>query len=286
MMCAWDAYIAILPIWMRDEVDKYGAKSLQELRLRVGCFPELILFSCRMHLDRIVTENDIQFIINAASKYSPWTSNTLRNGYITAAGGHRIGVCGMYAMECGQAMVMQTAHMLCLRVARDFSNISTGINMQDRSVLIIGRPGCGKTTLLRDLIRRESQRGKGSVGVVDERCEIFPIAHGMHCFDPGGNTDVLSGVEKKHGIEMLLRCMNPEVIAVDEITSKSDCDAVLEAGWCGVRLFATAHAGNVEELYRRPIYKPLVTSGLFNLLVCIQPDKSWKIEGMTAKCFA
>ena len=284
MICAWDMYIALLPPWMREDVDKYGKNTLKELRLRIGCYPQLILKGNSVCLERKITVNDIRFVINAASNYSPWSADTMKNGYITAAGGHRIGVCGDVIADNGSICGIRTANMLCVRVARSFQNISNGIDIVDHSVLIIGRPGSGKTTLLRDLIHRMSQQAQRCVGVVDERCEIFPITQGRHCFAPGDNTDVLSGVRKKHGVEMLLRCMNPDVIAVDEITSEYDCEAVLHAGWCGVRLFATAHAGNREELCKRPVYQPLIQSGLFDTLIIMQSDMRWKVERMTMEC--
>jgi len=91
---------------------------------------------------------------------------------------------------------------------------------------------------------------------------------------------VLSGCGKAAGVEMLLRTMNPAVIAVDEITAASDCEALLHAGWCGVQLLATAHAGSRRELFTRPVYKPLIQSGLFQNLIIIQQDKSWTLERM------
>lgn len=286
MTCAWEAYLDLLPVWMRSDVDKLGASQLREIRLRVGCAVELALKDQFIYLERIASRQDIQFVINTATRFSPWSVDTIRNGYVTARGGHRVGICGDATSDDGKMTGIRTANMVCIRVARDIHGNSFGINPCDCSILIIGRPGCGKTTLLRDLVRQRSSHGNGSVGVVDERCELFPISQGEHCFDPGQNTDVISGVDKKHGIEILLRCMNPDVIAVDEITSKQDCEAVVEAGWCGVHLFATAHAGSREELYRRPIYRPLINLGLFDLLVTMQPDMRWTVERMTAACYA
>ena len=72
--------------------------------------------------------------------------------------------------------------------------------------------------------------------------------------------------------------MNPDYVAVDEITAEYDCEGLLHAGWCGVAVLATAHAGNKEELYKRPMYKPLLESGLFDTLVVMHPDKSFHVE--------
>ena len=77
---------------------------------------------------------------------------------------------------------------------------------------------------------------------------------------------------------MLLRCMTPSVIAVDEITADEDCQALLSASWCGVSIFATAHASNLSDLARRPVYKTLVENGLFDDFVTLHKDKSWIVE--------
>ena len=175
---------------------------------------------------------------------------------------------------------IREATSLCLRVSRDFPGISKGAEAVAGSVLIIGSPGSGKTTLLRDLIRQRSDTGSGSVAVVDEREEIFPMWHNQPCFPVGRHTDVLCGCSKASGVEAVLRCMGPETIAVDEITALEDCEALLHAGWCGVNILATAHAGSMEDLLNRSVYKPIINSRLFDAVIVLQRDKSWKLERM------
>jgi stage III sporulation protein AA len=128
------------------------------------------------------------------------------------------------------------------------------------------------------LIRSRSNRECGCVAVVDERGEIFPYVHDQFCYFPGKQTDVLTGYKKAKGIDAVLRSMNPVVIAVDEITAEEDCRALLHAGWCGVKLLATAHAGNRHDLYCRPVYRPILESKLFDMLLIMSPDKSWRAE--------
>lgn len=280
MICAWDSYLHILPQWMRGDVDRQGRDTLQELRLRVGRRPELIRSKGPAMLNRIISSEDIQFCINTASRYSPWSAVTAAKGYITALGGHRIGICGDAVIDRGEMKGFRTAHMLCIRTARDHPGVANGISDACGSVLIIGKPGSGKTTLLRDLIRGYSNSGNGSIGVVDERGELFPVVNGIPCFDTGQRTDVLNGAGKEQGIEALLRCMSPSAIAVDEITAQGDCQALIRAGWCGVRLFATAHASCKDDLFSRPIYRPLLQTKLFHTLVTLLPDQSWKSEGI------
>ena len=129
---------------------------------------------------------------------------------------------------------------------------------------------------LSDLIRSRSE--KEFVAVVDEKAEIFPVSQEKYCFPVGKQSDILTGVPKGIGIEMVLKNMTPQTIAVDEITSKEDCIALIQAGWCGVDLFATAHAADLMDLKRRGVYQPIVQSGLFESVVVMHPNKTWHTE--------
>ena len=278
MKCAWEAYINLLPHWMRQEVDKQGREDLQELHLRIGLEPELIFQHGGRMLPRKITKEDIGFVINVASEYSTWAVKSIAQGFLTAQGGHRIGVCGMSTVFDGTMTGISLPTSLCIRVARDFENIAQEAINIPNSILIIGPPGSGKTTLLRDLIRSKSNARQGSIAVVDERQELFPLFKGQPCFSAGIRTDIMSGCPKAEGIEAVLRSMNPTWIAVDEITAKADCEALLHAGWCGVNLMATAHAGSLFELKTRPIYQSLMNYKLFSTVLILRRDKSWKME--------
>ncbi len=271
MMCAWDQLLGILPKWLSYDADRYGRTELQEIRLRLGRVPELNLGQTSLWLDRIVSRDDLNFVINTSSRYSPWAAATIQNGYITAAGGHRIGICGEAVIRDGIMTGMREIHSLCIRVARDFSGISGQASKLKGSVLLIGPPGSGKTTLLRDLCRCAA--AEETVGVVDERGELFPEG-----ISRGKRMDVIIGCGKAKGIELLLRTMGPECIAVDEITSEEDCSALIRAGWCGVRLLATAHAASVFDLRQRTIYRPLISGSLFDHVLVLGRDKSWREE--------
>lgn len=277
MKCAWDQLLAILPQQLRSEVDRQGKNALQELRLRLGQPIELVTGSGSLWLKETAREEHMAFIVNTASRYSPWASATVGNGYITAPGGHRIGLCGECVMQNGMMTGIRRITSLCVRVARDFPGIAERIRVGTGSVLLLGPPGSGKTTLLRDLIRQISQNEKGSICVVDERGELFP--QGAN-FEWGRRTDVLTGCGKPQGVMTALKTMGPGWIAVDEITAQEDCQALLQAGWCGVKLLATAHAADRQDLFHRKIYEPLAKSHLFCTLIVLQPDKSWRMERM------
>lgn len=278
MICAWNELLCVLPVRLRQDVDRQGREIMRELRLRLGRPPELVCGNGSRWLTDKVTADDLKMTINLASQYSPWTAETVADGFLTIRGGHRIGICGETAVSNNQMLTIREPTSLCLRVARDFPGIAADVADGNDSILIIGRPGAGKTTFLRDLIRQISDRGC-AVSVVDERRELFPSDG---CFFAGKRTDILSGCRKNIGIETVLRAMGPAVIAVDEITAVCDCKSLLQAGRCGTRLLATAHAADLSDLNSRPIYQLLQTRKLFDRVITLQPGNHWKVERMMA----
>lgn len=271
MQCAWKELLSILPKWMVPEVDELDKGALQELRLRIGKPPQLVLNGKLTTLKGKVTADDLNFCVNTASRYSPWAMSTVSQGYLTAPGGNRIGLCGETVVRNGCVEGIKNLTSLCIRVARDFPGIGSDIPTTG-SILILGAPGWGKTTLLRDLIRNRSDTGQ-QISVVDERGELFPSG-----FATGQCTDILTGCPKPEGIDMLLRTMGPSCIAVDEITEEKDCHALTKAAGCGVTLLATAHAASIKDLERRSVYRKLLETKIFDNVVVLRSDKSWRLE--------
>ena len=242
--------------------------------MRVDQPPNLIGKDHVWWLNRKITISDLNFCVNTASRYSPWSAQTSAQGYITAAGGHRIGLCGDAVVQAGKMTSMRSYRSLCIRIARDFPEISQHYASLSGSILIIGPPGSGKTTFLRDFIRQISDTEP--VAVADERCELFPEG----CFLYGKSLDVLSGCPKETAINLLLRTMGPVTIAVDEITDAEDCIALQSAAWCGVRLIATAHAATISDLRSRALYEHLISKNIFQHIVVMHRDKTVHAERM------
>ena len=272
MRCAWEKLLSILPPTVARQLDTRDRQAAREIRLRLGAAPEINLGSTRRELVGAVSQEELKYTLNLASKYSPWCAATLAQGYLTAPGGHRIGVCGEGIFRQGQTEGFRSIRSLCVRVARDFPGVGEGL--EGTSILIIGAPGWGKTTLLRDLSRHLSSRE--TVSVVDERGELFPEG-----FETGQHMDILTGLPKPQGVEMVLKTMGPAYIAVDEITSEADSLAVLQAASCGVRLLATVHGAGLSDLRQRPMYRRLLEAGVFRQILVLSRDQSYRRERVT-----
>lgn len=272
----WMLFTTLLPQWLRDSLEQIpeAASELRQLRLRLGQVPLGDFPDGRRELSqRKAVPEDLDCVLGRASGYGAYSSLGLHQGYITASGGHRVGVCGTAVVKDGQVTGMRSITSLCIRVARDYPGCGEGlVEKLCGSALLLGAPGSGKTTLLRDLSR---QLGKSeSVTVVDERGELFP--QGM---DAQG-VDVLAGCPKAKGLDMLLRTMCPQTIALDEITRPEDCRSLLDAAGCGVRLLATAHGRTRQDLQRRPVYRQLLEAELFDQLVLVRRPGVYELEGM------
>lgn len=211
------------------------------------------------------TAKDLSLAVGLVSEHSLYAfEEEIKKGFITISGGHRVGLCGRAVAEQGRIKTLRNITALNVRIARQVRGCADGIMGhlitagQVRHTMIVSPPGCGKTTLLRDIVRQISD-GVPALGfagvataVVDERSEIAAAYLGVPQNDIGLRTDVLDCGPKAEGMRLMLRSMSPRVIAVDEIGSSADADAVEELLNAGVRLICTAHGAGIEDLQKNP----------------------------------
>jgi stage III sporulation protein AA len=267
---------------------------LQEIRLRINT-PLLIIYGnkeafvseeAKLVYDPSkaiqITKNEIRETMEYISNYSLYAfEEEIRQGFITISGGHRIGIAGKIIIEDDIIKGMKHISFINIRLAHQVKGCADPvlphlINVQANGIyhtLIISPPRCGKTTLLRDIIRQLSNGGPliagMSVGVVDERSEIGACYMGTPQNELGIRTDILDCCPKAKGMMMLIRSMSPQIIAVDEIGSKEDLDAIDYVIGCGCKLIATVHGSSIEDIKSKPTLGELVKKKLFERYVIL-----------------
>ena len=273
----------------------WNPQGLQEIRLRAG--KPLILWQdgqeyfvaeqgfLTRHREQacIVSQEDIRGTMETVGTYSLYAyEEELKQGFLTIQGGHRVGVAGKAIMEEQKVKGLSQISCINIRFAHQITGCADMVIpyvTEDGKLchtLIISPPGCGKTTLLRDLVRQISDGWEtfpgNTVGVVDERSEIAGCLHGIPQNDLGIRTDVLDGCPKVEGMMLLIRSMAPEILAVDEIGGREDFAAMEYAMRCGCHLLATVHAGSLEELFQKPGWDKCGQVKLFRNYVVISKE--------------
>lgn len=265
---------------------------LQEIRLRVQ-EPLLVVYdnqeffveesgrlNSEMEGGYIVTMEDIRNTLDFISRYSLYAyEDEIRQGFITIQGGHRVGIAGKVVMEDRNIKTIRHISFLNIRLSHQVKGCGNdllpyiGDENGIRHTLIISPPRCGKTTLLRDLIRQLSdgtKKRKGvTVGVVDERSEIGACYQGVPQNDLGKRTDVLDCCPKAYGMLMLIRSMSPVVVAVDEIGSQEDIEAIEYVINAGCSILATVHGNSIEDIRNKPVLRRLVEERIFERYVVL-----------------
>ena len=280
----FDQAVGLLPFGLRQltlALPQSVRNAAEELRLRAGrpmsvTLPdgEEVLPGCP-----VISPGDLRAVLEIATQASAHTAlERVRHGFVTVRGGHRVGLCGTAVVKDGEIHNLRELSSLNIRIARQIPGIGDEPLRRIRSggtlpsVLVLAPPGAGKTTLLRDLIRGLSAGVGGPplrVGVADERGELGAMYGGLPQLDLGPHTDVMDGCSKADGLMMLLRGMNPKVLAADEITASDDIDALETAAGCGTALLSTAHGRGIEDLERRPLYARLMERRIFQKVLLI-----------------
>lgn len=272
------------------------AEHLQEIRLRAEK-PVIVIknqqeyfltgegrFTREVSGARYMDAREMEQVIQHICKYSVYAfTDEIRQGYLTLPGGHRVGLAGQVVLEDEiRIRTIKNIRYLNIRIAHEVKGAARPVVSQVYedgrlcNTLILSPPGCGKTTLLRDLVREVSngnEWGRGRfVSVVDERSELAGSYLGVAQNDLGIRTDVLDGCPKAMGMMLLIRSMAPEVIAVDELGSPADADAVERVLRCGCHILATIHAEDMEELRQKSFMRGLLTEKAFQRFIVMAKE--------------
>lgn len=269
--------LQLFPAQRRDFWKRIAAcqKEIREIRLRADRPIIIYRLGEELFLDRegnltdkagdamFVSRGELDELLEHICHYSVYAyEEELRQGFLTVAGGHRVGVAGQAVLNGdGKVRTVKNISFMNIRVAHEVKGAADGLlpevyeNGRLMNSLIVSPPGCGKTTLLRDLVRQVSdgnRYGRGmTVAVADERSEIAGAYGGKPQNDVGMRTDVLDACPKEVAMMMLLRSMTPEVIAIDELGNSGELEALRRAAACGCKILATAHGDGTEDLGTR-----------------------------------
>ncbi len=221
----------------------------------------------------MVSIEEIARSFQAVCSYSVYShERDIAEGFITIRGGCRVGICGTAALQNDQPMTLRHISGLNFRIAGEYKGIAEQvigqIGTEPVSILAAGAVGSGKTTFLRDLCRIIG--GKYPTALIDERGELAAMHRGLAQHDIGLHTDVLDGYPRAAGILTALRVLTPQYIICDEISTPEDVQAILQAACCGVQFAASCHAASAEDLYRRPVLRPLMEAGIFRFCVMLE----------------
>lgn len=281
---------AVLPVRLRKLVLMLPEEQkavTEEFRLRAGRPLTVLLPDGELSLEAVVEPEELETLCDLAAEFSRYAAaETLREGFLPVRGGFRVGLCGSAVMKDGINTNLKNFSSAVVRIARERLGLADELvprlfrDGRFASTLILSPPGGGKTTLLRDLVRRLSVDGQ-RVALIDERGEVAVMYRGEPQMDIGPHTDVLDACPKALGIPMVLRAMNPQIIAVDEITVREDLKAMSLAAGCGVGLLATIHAADVAELLEKPLYRQLLEDRVFRLAIRItrsETGRAYEVE--------
>ena len=297
-----DEIVSSLSLNLREKIKKLPKSNLNIEEIRLRSQKPLILnannkdyfynekendLTLNMDNPYIVTREDIEQTFQIICKYSIHTfMDDITKGFITLRGGHRVGIVGKAIVENGQVKNIKHISSLNIRISREIIGCSDKIldhiissNNQVNNTLIISPPQCGKTTLVRDIVRNLSNGNKKygfrgmKVALIDERNEIGGSYLGVPQMDVGIRTDIIETCPKDIGIMMILWSMSPNIIVTDEIGNEREVKALYTALNGGVSLITTVHGDSIEDIQGRKELSRLLDKELFKKVIILSARK-------------
>jgi len=262
-------------------------KTLQEIRIKAE--KPIITISSKVEsvLSYKSTREDIKYILQRISNYSLYAyEEDIKQGFITIKGGHRVGIAGECVMEGGRVKTIRNISSLNIRISREIIGCSREIihyiinENRVYNTIIISPPKCGKTTILRDIGKTLSEKGK-KISIIDERSEIAASYLGVPQMKVGIRTDVLDNCLKCEGMIMAIRSLSPEVLICDEIGTIKDVEALQMAFNSGVNIIVTLHGSNIKDLLYRKVFEELIANNVLERVIILGNSKGvGTIEGV------
>lgn len=261
--------------------------SVQEIRIRVGEKTVIRTHEESKTCGQEPTPQQVGQMAEALCEHALYARvEEQRSGFVTLRGGHRMGLCGRVLVQGQSVRALREISSLCIRIAGQWRGAAdrllpllTDETGRVMSTLMVGMPGSGKTTMLRDACVRLSERGF-RMGVVDERSEIAAMSGGEPQLAVGPNTDVLDGCCKEAGLRWMLRSMSPDVLVTDELGSATDAQAVLDCLSAGVSVLSTLHGRVVQPPPTRGVLAQLTLHRAFDRYVLLDDRKVGQIAAV------
>ncbi len=265
----------VLPTEISSLLIKLDNKEkMTEIRLRVGSNLRVYFGKAEKEFGINITKEHLLKILSNISSNSIYSvQNDINKGFVTIAGGNRIGLAGEVIVLDGKIKNIKDISSMNIRIAHEYLGVSDKVidKIIDvdkvKNTLIVSPPGLGKTTLLRDVIRNISDSGY-NISVIDERGEIAAMHQGRPTLNLGYRTDVISFVDKAQGMQMAVRSMAPQVVCTDEIGGTEDIEAIKYLCKCGVSYITTMHGDSLKDITSGKM-KELLDNGYLDTVIIL-----------------
>jgi stage III sporulation protein SpoIIIAA len=244
-----DKLIQVFPDYIKEALQKNPTKSrLLEIVLDLGRRPEGRFLNGTEYLsEKIVSWQDLDYTTKRLGTFS----NDNRAGIERTL--HRIScIRNREGIIIGLTCRIGRCIVGSIGIIRDLLE-------SNNSLLILGKPGVGKTTLIREISRVLSDEVEKRVVIIDTANEIAGDSDIPHAGIGRARRMQVSRFENQHNV-MIEAVENhmPEVIIVDEIGTELECLAARTIAERGVQLVGTAHGNSLESLIKNPTLSDLI----------------------------